>query len=186
MIQFQYKLKFAIVLWIDAQGIDICIYSFSNLSNTKMPTLPTLCFRGKLNGSLYPPLLFTELFLLFPCGIICLPCISCQLRCVCLNSVLVNLSGSGPIQFHHQGNWSVNYWNGLNNLDTPQTKLRKGNVFTGVCLFCSGGEGVHTPGGSHPDTWDTTGYGQQAGGTHPLEYFLVQILFMKSVQMPSM
>ena len=57
-----------------------------------------------------------------------------------------------------------------------QTKMREGNAFTGVCLF-TGGYSPPPPGGyvqrdgySPPplptDTWDTTGYGQQAGGTH--------------------
>ena len=69
---------------------------------------------------------------------------------------------------------------------TPRKRSCGKVMSSQVCVCSGGGEGVHTPGGSHPDTWDTTGYGQQAGGTHPLEYFLVQILFMKSVQMPSM
>ena len=73
-------------------------------------------------------------------------------------------------------------------------RLGQGNVFTGVCLSTEGGwlhsmhhrshdqgggsasRGVGLHGGLRPggwanplprDTWDTTGYGQQAGGTHP-------------------
>ena len=61
--------------------------------------------------------------------------------------------------------------------------LGQGNVFTLVCHSVHGGEvgfpacitGHTTKGGLHPgglgrpfrDTWDTTGYGQQAGGMHP-------------------
>ena len=43
----------------------------------------------------------------------------------------------------------------------PQTKLREGHVFTGVCL--STGDGV----GTHPWIHDTTGYDRQAGRTDP-------------------
>ena len=51
----------------------------------------------------------------------------------------------------------------------------EGYVFIGVCLWSRGGGvsasgpggGSATPSGRHPPPVDTTGYGQQAGGTHP-------------------
>ena len=51
-------------------------------------------------------------------------------------------------------NLSVSFWTDFisNSFYCPQTKLRKGNVFTSVCQeFCPRGRGgVHTPLGRHP------------------------------------
>ena len=49
----------------------------------------------------------------------------------------------------------------------PQTKLREGNVFTGVCLPTKGEGGYSHPTPQVHGTWDTTGHGRQAVGTHP-------------------
>ena len=58
----------------------------------------------------------------------------------------------------------------------PQTKLREGNVFTGVCpqggwtlTATRGGYvgGRYSPPTRIHGTWDSTGYGLQASSTHP-------------------
>ena len=47
----------------------------------------------------------------------------------------------------------------------------------GEWVYPGRGRGVLCPGGGSFQTWDTTGYSSQAGGTHPTECFLVFVLY---------
>ena len=67
--------------------------------------------------------------------------------------------------------------------------LQRGSAFGGICLqggVCLGGSLYRGVGQTPPtqDTWGTTGYGQQAGGTHPtgilsyLQYIIIKLMLV--------